>query len=237
MNEELTLLTLTAASLGFVHTILGPDHYIPFITLAKSSKWSISKTTLVTVLCGVGHILSSVIIGVIGIALGLALKSVEYFESVRGEIAGWLLITFGLLYLLCGIKKAVKYKPHTHFHIHDENLVHSHEHIHSHQHSHVHQDTKDKKLTPWVLFIIFIFGPCEALIPILMYPAATASTFSLIIVTTVFGLTTIATMLGIVLLSLYGLKTISFPSIERYSHALAGFLIFGCGVAIIFLGL
>jgi len=237
MNEELTLLTLTAASLGFVHTILGPDHYIPFITLAKSSKWSISKTTLVTVLCGVGHILSSVIIGVIGIALGLALKSVEYFESVRGEIAGWLLITFGLLYLLWGIKKAVKYKPHTHFHIHDENLVHSHEHIHSHQHSHVHQDTKDKKLTPWVLFIIFIFGPCEALIPILMYPAATASTFSLIIVTTVFGLTTIATMLGIVLLSLYGLKTISFPSIERYSHALAGFLIFGCGVAIIFLGL
>ncbi len=237
MNEELTLLTLTAASLGFVHTILGPDHYIPFITLAKASKWSISKTTFITVLCGIGHILSSVIIGAIGIAFGLALKSVEYFESIRGEIAGWLLISFGLLYLLWGIKKAVKYKPHTHFHIHEKNIVHSHEHIHSHEHTHVHQETKDKKLTPWVLFIIFIFGPCEALIPILMYPAATASTFSLILVTTVFGITTIATMLGIVLLSLYGLKTISFPSIERYSHAFAGFLIFGCGVAIIFLGL
>jgi sulfite exporter TauE/SafE len=237
MNEELTLLTLTAASLGFVHTILGPDHYIPFITLAKASKWSISKTTFITVICGIGHILSSVIIGAIGIALGLALKSVEYFESIRGEIAGWLLISFGLLYLIWGIKKAIKYKPHTHFHIHADNSVHSHEHIHSHEHTHVHQETKEKKLTPWVLFIIFIFGPCEALIPILMYPAATASTFSLILVTSVFGLTTIATMLGIVLLSLYGLKTISFPSIERYSHALAGFLIFSCGVAIIFLGL
>lgn len=237
MTEELTLLTLTAASLGFVHTILGPDHYIPFITLAKASKWSITKTTSITVLCGVGHILSSVLIGAIGIALGLALKSVEYFESIRGEIAGWLLITFGLLYLLWGIKKAVKFKPHTHFHIHEDNLVHTHEHIHSYAHTHVHQETKDKKLTPWVLFIIFIFGPCEALIPILMYPAATASTFSLILVITVFGLTTITTMLGIVLLSLYGLKTISLPSIERYSHALAGFLIFSCGVAIIFLGL
>ncbi|PJA98116.1 MAG: hypothetical protein CO128_09070 [Ignavibacteriales bacterium CG_4_9_14_3_um_filter_30_11] len=237
MNEELTLLTVTAASLGFVHTILGPDHYIPFITLAKASNWSITKTTLVTVLCGVGHILSSVVIGAIGIAFGLALKSVEYFESIRGEIAGWLLISFGLLYLLWGIKKAVKYKPHSHFHIHEDKLVHSHEHVHSHDHTHVHSEVKEKKLTPWVLFIIFIFGPCEALIPILMYPAATASTFSLILVTSVFGLITIATMLGIVLLSLYGLKTISFPSIERYSHALAGFLIFSCGVAIIFLGL
>lgn len=237
MTEELTLLTLTAASLGFIHTILGPDHYIPFITLAKASNWSVSKTALVTLLCGVGHILSSVVIGAIGIAFGLALKSVEYLESFRGEIAGWLLIAFGLLYLLWGIKKAIKYKPHTHFHIHDKNVVHSHEHIHSHEHTHVHQEAKDKKLTPWVLFIIFIFGPCEALIPILMYPAATASTFSLILVTSVFGLTTIATMLGIVLLSLYGLKTINFPSIQRYSNALAGFLIFGCGVAIIFLGL
>ncbi|MDP2366080.1 MAG: sulfite exporter TauE/SafE family protein, partial [Ignavibacteria bacterium] len=191
----------------------------------------------ITLICGVGHILSSVIIGLVGIAFGLALKSVEFFESVRGEIAGWLLITFGLLYLLWGIKKAVKYKPHTHFHIHNDSSVHSHEHIHSHEHSHVHKETKDKKLTPWVLFIIFIFGPCEALIPILMYPAATASTFSLVLVTTVFGITTIATMLGIVLLSLYGLKTISFPSIERYSHAIAGFLIFACGAAIVFLGL
>lgn len=237
MTEELTLLTLTAASLGFVHTILGPDHYVPFITLAKASKWSISKTSFITVLCGIGHILSSVIIGAIGIAFGLALKSVEYFESIKGEIAGWLLITFGLLYLLWGIKKAFKYKPHTHFHIHNKDMVHSHEHIHSHEHTHLHQETKDKKLTPWVLFIIFIFGPCEVLIPILMYPAATSSTFSLILVTTVFGITTIATMLGIVLLSLYGLKTISFPSIERYSHVLAGFLIFSCGVAIIFMGL
>jgi nickel/cobalt exporter len=237
MTEELTLLTITAASLGFVHTILGPDHYIPFITLAKASKWSIPKTTLITFLCGVGHILSSVIIGAIGIAFGFALKSITYFESIRGEIAGWLLISFGLLYLLWGIKKAVKYKPHTHFHFHDENLIHSHEHGHFHEHAHVHARNNKIKLTPWVLFIIFIFGPCEALIPILMYPAATASTFSLILVTTVFGITTIATMLCIVLLSLYGLKTISFPSIERYSHALAGFLIFSCGVAIIFLGM
>lgn len=237
MNENLFLLTLTAASLGFVHTILGPDHYIPFITLAKASKWSFSKTVVITTLCGVGHVLSSVVIGLIGIAFGLALKSVEYVESIRGEIAGWLLIAFGLLYLLWGIKKAFKYKPHTHFHIHQNNVIHAHEHTHTHEHTHVHQEEDNKKITPWVLFIIFIFGPCESLIPILMYPAATASTLSLILVTVVFGLTTIATMLTIVLLSLYGLKIISFPSVERYSHALAGFLIFACGFAVIFLGL
>ena len=62
MTNELRLLVLTAASLGFVHTVLGPDHYLPFTVLAKARKWSISKTAVITCLCGAGHVLSSVVL-------------------------------------------------------------------------------------------------------------------------------------------------------------------------------
>ena len=37
MNTQTTiLLLLSALSVGFIHTLFGPDHYVPFIVLAKS---------------------------------------------------------------------------------------------------------------------------------------------------------------------------------------------------------
>jgi hypothetical protein len=60
---------------------------------------------------------------------------------------------------------------------------------------------------------------------------------TVVIVTAAFALTTLAAMLGAVLVSYYGLSKISFPWLERYSHALAGMAIFACGGAVKFLGL
>jgi len=72
MPNETQVLMLTAISIGFLHTILGPDHYLPFIVMARARRWSVAWTGLVTFLCGLGHILGSVTIGLVGIALGIA---------------------------------------------------------------------------------------------------------------------------------------------------------------------
>jgi hypothetical protein len=40
MAIELKALILTAASIGFFHTLLGPDHYLPFIMMSWARKWS-----------------------------------------------------------------------------------------------------------------------------------------------------------------------------------------------------
>jgi hypothetical protein len=50
------ILYLSAASLGLIHTVLGPDHYIPFIMMGRAGKWSLRKTCRVTILCGIGHV-------------------------------------------------------------------------------------------------------------------------------------------------------------------------------------
>lgn len=236
MSQDLTFLVITAASLGFIHTSLGPDHYLPFIAMAKARDWSQKKTIFITTVCGLGHVFSSVIIGIIGIGLGIAVKELEVVESTRGEIAGWLLIGFGLLYLIWGLKKAWKNKPHSHIHSHDNGIVHVHEHKHHGGHTHVHSEEK-KNITPWVLFTIFIFGPCEVLIPLFMYTASVKNVFGLVLVTSVFGIATILTMVTIVFVSLSGIKLISFNKIEKYTHALAGGVILMCGLAINFLGL
>ena len=237
MSEELTILLVTAASLGFVHTSLGPDHYLPFIAMSKARHWSVYKTSLVTILCGIGHVLGSVIIGLIGIAFGIAITKLQEIESTRGEIAAWLLISFGLVYLIWGLRKAYRNKPHSHIHFHQDGEVHVHTHTHEKEHAHVHSDEKKANITPWILFTIFVFGPCEVLIPLFMYTASLKNTIGLALVTSFFGLATILTMLIIVLVSLSGIKLISFNKIEKYTHALAGAIILFCGIAIKFLGL
>ena len=98
MSNEIIVLMGTAASLGFLHTILGPDHYLPFIMLARARRWSITKTSLITFLCGLGHVGSSIIIGIMGLLLGFALSRIEALESLRGDFAAWLLIGFGFIY-------------------------------------------------------------------------------------------------------------------------------------------
>lgn len=225
MNQEITILLFTAASLGFIHTVLGPDHYVPFIVMSKAGKWSKLKTIWITIISGIGHVLSSVILGFIGIGFGAALHEIVEIESSRGEIASWLMIAFGLVYFVWGMRRAIKKKGHYHFQSH---------HAESDHHHHHH---KIVNLTPWIIFTIFVFGPCEVLIPLLMYPAAQQSLIGLILVTLVFGATTILTMLSIVLLGSFGVELIPLGKVERYSHALAGLFIFLSGSAIQFLGL
>jgi nickel/cobalt exporter len=240
MTDEISILFITTVSIAFFHTLFGPDHYIPFIVMAKSGKWSKTKTAMITFLCGIGHVLSSVVLGLIGVAAGIAVSKLENIESFRGNIAAWLLIAFGLVYFVWGLKKAYKNKPHSHVHFHKDGTFHSHEHRHNFEHSHVHEKSEAKTMTPWILFTIFVFGPCEPLIPLVMYPAAEHSTFGVIVVTAVFGIVTIGTMMTVVMVSLWGINFLPRElggKLERFTHALAGATICISGLAIVFLGL
>jgi ABC-type nickel/cobalt efflux system permease component RcnA len=233
MTTELLILTGTAASVGFAHTILGPDHYLPFIFMAKARKWSNAKTAWITAACGIGHVGSSIVIGIIGIVFGFTMAKLELIEGVRGSIAAWGFTIFGLVYMIWGIWRAVKNKPHKHFHIHKDGTVHEHDHSHSDQHDHIH----NKNITPWVLFTIFVLGPCEAMIPLLLFPASEKNYTGLIVVAIVFGLVTILTMLAVVMLSVYGLSFAYFGKMERYTHAIAGAIVLLSGIGILWLGL
>lgn len=241
MNDNLGALAVTAASVGFLHTLCGPDHYLPFVAMSRVGRWSLRKTAAVTLLCGLGHVASSVLLGFVGIAFGVLLFKLETIESHRGNVAAWLLIAFGWTYFVWGVVRAVRNRPHTHLHVHPDGTVHEHEHTHQAEHLHPHAGPSRgaakvaapaRSLTPWVLLTIFMFGPCEPLIPMVMYPAAQANVWGVVCVTLLFGLTTLATMTSMVLLMYHGVGALRFDRMHRYSHALAGLVVLSCGVAI-----
>jgi hypothetical protein len=234
-------LIATAVSIGVIHTLLGPDHYLPFIAIAKARMWSMGVAAIVTILCGIAHVGSSVVIGLAGIALGISISKLEHLESTRGDIAAWVLFGFGLLYMAWGLWRARKSPDTAHHHLLGK---HAHHHRGDDDEGHYHDNDASasgkkesmaswKELTPWVLFTIFVFGPCEPLIPILMYPAAKLSMAGVLLVSGAFALATISTMLVLVLGALAGLRPVSFRKLERYSHAIAGFVILACGVAVL----
>ncbi|HVP91039.1 MAG TPA: hypothetical protein VMS75_07455 [Terriglobales bacterium] len=240
MSREILILAGTAASVGLVHTVIGPDHYLPFIVIARARNWTLRKTLFVSFLAGLGHIGSSVVLGFLGIALGIAVARLEGVESARGIVAAWLLIGFGFAYFVWGVRRAWKRKPHSHPHLHFADHDGTHDHVHTHadaDHIHVHEAEGKVNITPWVLFTIFVFGPCEPLIPLVMYPAARHSASGVVMVTAAFGLTTIAAMLAIITAASWGASFVRLGRLERYSHALAGLVIFISGLGIRFLGL
>jgi len=236
MDNSIALLSVTAVSLGFLHTLLGPDHYLPFIVISQAKKWSLKKTMWITFLCGLGHVLSSVVLGLIGIAVGISVTRLVNVESFRGNIAAWLFIAFGLVYMIISLRNLLRNRKHIHSHHHFGGERHEHEHDHQDEHTHIHQSDV-VKTTPWILFLIFVFGPCEPLIPILMYPAAENNIAGSVLVSVLFSITTIATMMSIVLAFKLGLNKINLKPLEKYSHLIAGAMIFFSGIAIQFLGL
>lgn len=231
-NETFILVT-TAASIAFFHTLLGPDHYLPFVMMARARKWTMLKTSWVTVACGVGHVLSSVILGTVGIVFAIAVFKLESIESLRGDFAAWLLIIFGLSYFVWGVHKLYRERA-GHSHLFGSQKHHYHNHDHGGSDNQAHSE---KETTPWLLFVIFVLGPCEPLIPLLMYPAARNSITDILYVIIVFGVVTILTMLGIVMASVKGLAQIKINTLDKYVHPISGLAIFLSGMAIIFLGL
>jgi len=232
MDTTLTVLLGSAIGVAFVHSLIGIDHSLPFVVLGKANGWSLRKTLGLTTVCGIGHVLSSVVLGLLGIGLGTAVANLEAIEASRGSLAAWTLIVFGLVY--AGWAFARRRRSTRHAHQHD-GLVHTHtdggtKHEHTTHHA-------TAALTAWSLFIIFVLGPCEPLIPLLMIPAAGMGTSAVIMVTAAFGIVTLATMLSLVTLAYYGLRLRRTHWIEQHAHVMAGLAIAASGVAIQLLGI
>lgn len=234
MTAETGLLALSAAMIGVVHTLAGPDHYLPFIALQQSRKWSIKKTLSITAACSLGHTGSSLLIGMAGVVLGLGLKNMDIIEGVRGDWAAWLLFVFGLVYCAYGLYRSWKH-PRIHQAMQTEDNNHEHQHIRQEKlgspSRHIHA------ATPWILFIIFVLGPCEPLIPLLMVPSMQANWIGLGMVGSAFMLTTMLTMTGIVYLLVKGLEIRPHWNTARYAHLIAGAIITLCGAGMLFFGL
>lgn len=232
MSSETWILLLSTLSVAFLHTAAGPDHYLPFIVLSKSRNWSFAKTLRWTMICGLGHIGSSVLLALGVAALGWSLSSLQWLEGVRGSIAGWALLVFGILYAGWGFYRLFSNSAHKHFDMQENGELY----VFEHQHGTSALASQKFKVTPWVMFVIFLLGPCEPMIPLLYFPAVKNNgmlMFSLIVLYTI---VTLFTMLIMVSIGYKGYRFFRLEKAEKYMHLVAGFTIMLCGAGMLFFG-
>lgn len=228
---DFNLLCLTVISISAIHTFSGPDHYLPFIVLSRSKKWSLPKTILWTSLCGLAHVLSSVVLGVLGILLGVTVSKLFHIETIRGGFAAWLLLIFGVTYIFYAFYKLKKNKIHKHFNVSGEGDIF----VFEHKHGQSVLPKKNYKVTPWVMLFIFALGPSEPLIPLIIYPYINYSIVEMGILITLYTFSTVIMMLSLVLLGFYGSRFINYPGLEKYIDVISGFAITICGIGMVFL--
>jgi len=201
------------AVIALVHAAAGPDHYLPFIAIGRARGWSLTRAFIITLGAGIAHVLSSVAIGLIGIAAGITLERLEFLEGTRGAVAGWLLILAGVLYLVWSFRR------------------------HSHRHAVIDADDprlRNRSVLFWTLVALIVLGPCEPLIP-LMFVAVQISWPAVIVSSLLFLVLTLVVMEAFVLAALAGLQALPLRLTHRLSNIIAALVVIGLGVALMLL--
>ena len=238
MSDSSALLLVGAvAAVGVLHTIV-PDHWVPITLIARQRGWTRAETGRTAFKAGVGHVLSTLAIAAIVWLAGVAVA--QRFGHWVDTIASVALVGFGLWIAISAWRDLRGHGGHGHDHGHGHSHGHSHDrptmdhdgHVHtasarftehdhgpaSHGHHHGHGD-KSKNRT--ALLLILGSSPMIEGIPA-FFAASKYGAGLLILMSLVFGATTIATYMLLCVYSVAGLQRVSLGPLERYGEVLSG---------------
>ncbi|MBV9921992.1 MAG: hypothetical protein JOY78_14220, partial [Pseudonocardia sp.] len=122
-------LLAAAAGVGFGHAVL-PDHWVPLAVLGRTRRYPLSRVARLSGLAGVAHVLVSIVLGCVIIAVGLQFRSTV--EHAQDTIIGCILIATGIGFLLLELTGRGHHHSHDHDHHHHDHHHHGPEHGHHH---------------------------------------------------------------------------------------------------------
>src|ERR1700684_590902 len=93
MTSNGPALLVAAAGVGFGHAIL-PDHWVPLAVLGRARRYPLARVARLSGLAGGAHVLVSIALGGVIIAVGLQFRSTV--QSAQDTIIGGVLIVTGL---------------------------------------------------------------------------------------------------------------------------------------------
>jgi len=216
MSATTPALFAAAAGVGFGHAVL-PDHWVPLAVLGRARRYPLTKVARLSGLAGVAHVLLSIVLGAVIIAVGLQFRS--SVSSAQDAIIGCLLIATGIGF---GVLQATG-RGHHHDHDHD------HHHDHDHDHRHMRADPDAGRGVRRLAAIMVPFGaaasPDLTILPVFL-AATTAGVATAVGSVLIFGAVTIGTIVGLTLGAAKGGYQIKGEWLDRWGNAItAGVLV------------
>jgi threonine/homoserine/homoserine lactone efflux protein len=208
MSGTTPALLAAAGGVGFGHAIL-PDHWVPLAVLGRTRRYPLSKVARISGLAGVAHVLVSILLGGVIIAIGLQFRS--QIQNAQDTIIGCVLIATGLGFI------ALELTGHGHHHDRD------HEHHHEHDHDH-HEAGAGPRSTDRIRGLAAVMVPFGAaaspdltILPVFL-AATTAGVATAIGSLVIFAAVTIGTIVGLTLAATRGGYQIRGQWLERWGN-------------------
>jgi FtsH-binding integral membrane protein len=214
MSETTPALFAAAAGVGFGHAVL-PDHWVPLAVLGRARRYPMGKIARLSGLAGVAHVLLSIALGAVIIAVGLQFRS--SVSSAQNTIIGCLLIATGLGF---GVLQATG-RGHHHDHDHAAG--------HAHGHHHDHADPDAGRGVRRLAAIMVPFGaaasPDLTILPVFL-AATTAGVATAVGSVLIFGAVTVGTIVGLTVGAAKGGYQVKGEWLDRWGNAVtAGVLV------------
>jgi hypothetical protein len=202
-------LLAAAAGVGFGHAIL-PDHWVPLAVLGRTRRYPLSRIARLSGLAGVAHVLVSIALGAVIIAIGLQFRSTV--QHAQDTIIGCILIATGIGFLV------LELTGHGHHHDHDDG--HHHHHNDGHHH-HRHADERTPARLGGLAAVMVPFGaaasPDLTILPVFL-AATTAGIATAIGSLVIFAAVTVGTVVGLTLAAARGGYQIRGAWLERWGN-------------------
>jgi len=115
MNTEALFLVGAVAAVGVLHTIV-PDHWVPITLIARQRGWSKAETAKVAFKAGVGHVLSTLAIGLVVWIGGVAFAT--RFGNIVDRVTSAALVAFGGWIAVSALREMRSSDGHGHGHSH-----------------------------------------------------------------------------------------------------------------------
>ena len=191
-GSETPALLAAAAGVGFGHAIL-PDHWVPLAVLGRANNYPVRRVARLSGLAGVAHVLVSLVLGGVIIAVGLQLRGTV--ESAQSTIVGTVLILTGAGFAAVEVARARRRHG-------DADHAHGHDHHHDHHHREGTADAlaSDQRGVRRLGAIMVPFGaaasPDLTILPVFL-AASAAGTLAAVGSLVVFSAVTIGTIVGL----------------------------------------
>ena len=211
------LLTTAATGFGvaFVHAVI-PIHWLPFVLTGRAHGWTLSRTLLVNLLAGTGHVTVTAVLGALAAWLGLTLD--RMLQGIFPKVAAGVLVLFAAYYLI------QQFRGHGRHH---------------HGHADVAEDAgqhsrRGDRAAALGLISLLLVSPCEAFIPVYL-AGVPSGWYGFAFLTAVLAVATLSSMLVLVTVSWKSLATARFKFIEHWESGLIGAVLLLLAVVILWL--
>jgi nickel/cobalt exporter len=215
-------LIAAAAGVGLGHAIL-PDHWVPLAVLGRTRRYPLSRVARLSSLAGVTHVLVSIVLGAVVIAIGLQFRST--IQSAQDTIVGCVLIATGIGFAVLELTG----RGHSHDHDHD------HGHDHDHHHDHDHSDRPARGLHG-LAAVVVPFGaaasPDLTILPVFL-AATTAGVATAIGSLVAFAAATIGTIVGLTVAAARGGYEIRGQWLERWGNVFTALVLLAIGALVL----